>query len=255
MPTEMISEIVQDNEGLIWFNTSLGIFYSNGFFTYPIPDSIQGKLSSLVNLTVDKDGIVWINNKLENQKVFSYYRNTWKEINVPDLALMDKKRNYFRFSVDRLEDREFQFFIGEEHIVFGSPDNNTWVEFPYTYDELGEFFSLQAETPFIFFNKGTLLFQGNLMQFKLKEYPFHLRFKMLPLMINKVCTIFGKIFLQLVNRHSSGIDNNGRICQRYFQRLTSAPQVFESDIYFTFNSNYINTIQGLGYFGNTHTTF
>ncbi|WP_291783218.1 hypothetical protein, partial [Cecembia sp.] len=69
LPSDIIYNLQQDTEGQIWFNTALGLYYSDGFFTYPIPDSIQSQLSKRIHILKGKDEAIWIYNKTGEPRV------------------------------------------------------------------------------------------------------------------------------------------------------------------------------------------
>ena len=174
LPTEMISEVVQDNKGLIWFNTSQGVFFSDGFFTYPIPDSIQNKLSNLVKLSKDNEGKIWISNSNFRPKVFSYFNNTWEEITIPEIPIIESQKNYFRFTKNKINEKEVRFFISESHIVFGIEGIGSWNNLEYNYEEFGEFSSssILEDSILLFFKKKTLIYKnGELSAFYFEGIP------------------------------------------------------------------------------------
>ena len=74
LPSDIIYQVIQDNEGLMWFNTSLGVFYSDGFFTYPIPVEIQDQLSFEVRIFKDEEDKIWLSNLVNEPKAFFYKR-------------------------------------------------------------------------------------------------------------------------------------------------------------------------------------
>ncbi|WP_373523515.1 ATP-binding protein [Aquiflexum sp.] len=242
LPTEMISEVVQDNKGLIWFNTAQGIYFSDGFFTYQIPDSIQNKLANQVKLTKGEDDKIWINNAIGNQKVFSFYNNVWEEIEIPKITNDELNKNYFRFSNNNFRGREIRFFISEKQIVFGFPETMNWKTFSYNFEELGEYtasFSSE-ESILLFFRKETLVYQnGELSKFKFEGMSFpspvhHLAFDK----EQKSYYFLGKDFLAVGN----SINTPAIIVAEGFVRdifsLTdfSNLQIFENEVYFTYNS-------------------
>ena len=83
LPTENVNGIIQDNQGLMWFNTSDGVFYSDGFATYPIPADISNQLTNKVKLFIDEDGFVWLANQLKEPKAFFYKDGIWAEMSFP----------------------------------------------------------------------------------------------------------------------------------------------------------------------------
>jgi len=242
LPTERISDVVQDNMGLIWFNTSLGIFYSDGFFTYPIPDSIQSKLSKQVKLAIDSEGKIWINNMIDNHKVFSFYDNRWEETVLPELTLPEKSKNYFRFSRNKVGQGEILFFISDEDIVFGFPKKSTWENHPYSYEELGEYYSSfnWGESVLLFFQKQSLIYNNgelSLFNFDGIALPSTVRH----LTFNKESGDYyflGNDFLAVGKSANTpeSIVAKGFIRDIFSLTDFSNLQVFENNVYFTFNS-------------------
>lgn len=242
LPTEMISDVVQGNRGLVWFNTSQGIFYSDGFFTYPIPDTIQNQLSNQVKLTKDGQGKIWISNSIGNHKAFSFFNNTWEEIEIPKNTLDDFTGNYFRFSNNKVLSGEVRFFINESRIVFGIAKNKNWKSWPYNFDELGEFsssFTLE-ESILLFFRNKTLIYQnGELSIFTFEGMPIpsavrHLVFDEK----QKDFYFLGRDFLAVGKSAYSPESIVAKDFVRDIFSLTDFTnlQVFESEVYFNFNS-------------------
>ncbi|WP_194972477.1 ATP-binding protein [Aquiflexum lacus] len=242
LPTEMISEVVQDNKGLIWFNTSKGIYYSDGFFTYPVPDSIQSKLSNQVKLTKDKEGTIWISNSVGDPAVFRIYDNVWEEIEIPELTSVELKKNYSRFSNNWLKEEEIRFFISESQVVFGFAKSGNWKNYLYNFEELGEFSSSfnVEESILLFFRKGTLIYQhGELSSFNfegeaLPSPVHHMAFDE----NQKNYYYLGKDFLAVGKYAFSpeSIVENDFVRDIFSLTDFSNLQIFDGEVYFTYNS-------------------
>jgi PAS domain S-box-containing protein len=160
LPSDVIFGIEQDPEGQIWFNTALGIYYSDSFFTYPIPDSIQNNLSKKVHLFKDKEGVLWIYNRVGEPKVYSYFKGNWKELILPN-EILGQSKNYFEFSVVKSKYGNAYFLFLEDNMFFWAGKDN-WEKENIKYKDFGSFRSL-FETDgkvLILFEKQSLEFDG-----------------------------------------------------------------------------------------------
>ncbi|MCH7403462.1 ATP-binding protein [Belliella kenyensis] len=83
LPTSNVKQLTQDREGLIWFNTNDGIYYSDGMATYGIPDSISNDLTNKVSFQKDDDGLIWVFNVIKEVKVYKNSKFGWEELKLP----------------------------------------------------------------------------------------------------------------------------------------------------------------------------
>lgn len=160
LPSDIVYNIQQDTEGQIWFNTALGLYYSDGFFTYPVPDSIQSQLSKRINMLKGKDGSIWIYNKTGEPKVFRYRDNDWIIVELPE-ELLDQTHNYLHFDLFYHKGNEGYFFITRDFIYIF--DGVSWDKEPLSYENSGSFYAVFQDEEFtlLLFNKKTLRFDGN----------------------------------------------------------------------------------------------
>lgn len=242
LPTDMISDVLQDEKGLVWFNTSLGIFYSDGFFTYPIPDSVQSQLSSSSGMFQDGNNQIWVYNKTNIPKVFNYSETQWHEVEIPESILNGMELNYFRFSKNRTEDGDVMFFINEKNIVFGSSGSEKWSNYPYVYRELGQFSSSfnRGEAVLLFFRNGTLQYKDGVLS------PYYIEGIEIPSPVQHLVYdereesyyFLGNDFLAVgkKNLKPDKIVVKGFIRDIFSQSNFSNLQIFEGEVYFNFNS-------------------
>lgn len=139
LPTEIVHEAVQDDKGRIWFNTALGVYFSDGFLTYPIPDDVQSKLANLVHIFKDEDGRIWIANKVKQPKVFFLENDTWKEFAIPESLDSSPMKSYYRFVAAKVSGK-YQFVFETENVI-NVGDGKIWKSFPYKPDQVGHYSS------------------------------------------------------------------------------------------------------------------
>jgi PAS domain S-box-containing protein len=160
LPSDIVYNVQQDAQGQMWFNTALGVFYSDGFFTYPIPDSIQNQLSRKVEILSGRDGAIWVYNKLGSPKVFRYKDSDWTTLQLPD-ELKGQSINYLRFDLFYQSGIEGYFFITRDYLYFF--DGTSWNKIPESYEKNGALFSVFGgeEETLLLFEKRALKFDGN----------------------------------------------------------------------------------------------
>ncbi|SMD43403.1 PAS domain S-box-containing protein [Aquiflexum balticum DSM 16537] len=242
LPTDMISEVIQDEKGLVWFNTSLGIFYSDGFFTYPVPDSIQSQLSSSAAMFQDEMNQIWVYNQTNIPKVYFFSGAKWHEVEIPESILKGMELNYFRFSKNRILEGEVLFFINEKNIVFGSSESGTWSNYPYTYGELGEFSASYnwGESVLLFFRNGSLQYKNGVLSsfyFEGIELPSPVQHLVYEETANSYYYL-GDDFLAVGKNilEPDKVVAKGFVRDIFSLANYSNLQVFEGDVYFNFNS-------------------
>lgn len=139
LPTEIVYESVQDNKGRIWFNTALGVFYSDGFFTYPIPTEVQSNLANLVHIFKDEDGKIWIANKVKQPKVFFLENDVWTEFAIPESLDSSPLKSYYRFVAAKVAGK-FQYVFETENAI-NVGDGKAWKSFSYKPEQVGHYSS------------------------------------------------------------------------------------------------------------------
>ncbi len=162
LPTENVSGIVQNNEGLMWFNTANGIFYSDGFDTYPLPKDISDNLSNKLGLFTDNNSDVWIYNQVDQPTIYHNQQGEWKKFELPTFLTNQISRNYFRFYAHRENEQEFYIAISNNFLAYSSNGEN-WEVQVVQETEVGpykSFFRFNEEM-FIFFNNQTFRFRNN----------------------------------------------------------------------------------------------
>ena len=159
LPSDVIYDIQQDTEGQIWFNTALGVFYSDGFFTYSIPDSVQSQLSKRVGMLSGKDGAIWIFNRIGLPAIFRYKEGNWTRLRLPN-EVEGININYQRFDFYYHLGFEGYFFIIRDYIYFYDGEN--WHQSPESFDKNGTYQSVfhGKEQTVLMFGEGALLFDG-----------------------------------------------------------------------------------------------
>ncbi|WP_304516474.1 ATP-binding protein [Cecembia rubra] len=159
LPSDVVYDILQDSEGQIWFNTALGLYYSDGFYTYPVPDTIQSQLSKRMGMLKGKDGAIWIYNKIGKPGVFKYDKGDWKKLLLP-ISLENRSFNQLNFDLNYHKNEEAYFFITNDSIYVSK--GKDWRKTRWDITEKGGFRSVysQRDSTILLFEKGALKFDG-----------------------------------------------------------------------------------------------
>lgn len=163
LPTESVNGIIQDNQGLMWFNTSDGVFYSDGFATYPIPADISNQLTNKVKLFIDEDGFVWLANQLKEPKAFFYKDGIWAEMSFPKKITDRKMLSYLDYTVlGKGKDKKFYVLFPDE-IHYSSGNSDVWDSIKYNFFKEGWLKStyLHEGKSYFFFELNSFLLEEN----------------------------------------------------------------------------------------------
>ncbi|MFD2037220.1 ATP-binding protein [Belliella marina] len=123
LPTDNIAGIVQDEKGLLWFNTNDGVFYSDGIATYPLPEAISSKLTNRVKLFVDDDGYVWVVNQVKEAKAFFLKEGEWEEMVFPESVNKKKGVNHLEIAVVGKKKDKKVYVIFSDEVFYSSSGN------------------------------------------------------------------------------------------------------------------------------------
>lgn len=170
LPTEIVYQALQGKKGRIWFNTSLGVYYSDGFFTHPIPHEIQGKLSNEVRIFKDNVGTIWVSNKVKEPKAFYLEDEDWKEFVMPPALDRSPQKSYYRFIAERVGDIYHYVLISESAVSIHTGDG--WKVFPMDHTEIGHYSShLVVPEGLVFFNanKAFLVKESQLIPYSIQS--------------------------------------------------------------------------------------
>jgi PAS domain S-box-containing protein len=124
LPSDIIHQVVQDPDGMIWFNTSLGIYYSDGFATYPIPEEIQSQLSNEVRLFIDDEGKVWVSNLGNNPKAFFYLNDLWSEFDLGNSSGIGQSSSQFLF-LPKKTSGGWQYLLFSDTTLYSKKEGDT----------------------------------------------------------------------------------------------------------------------------------
>lgn len=179
LPSEVIYGIEQDHEGLMWFNTALGVYFSDGFDTYSVPDTIKVNLSNYKGMFKDEEGNIWVYNKLGIPKVYRYFLGGWEKISLPK-EVIEESFIYSRFDIAELSGEKWYFLIFKDFIYF-SKNFKDWNRKDVVYENLGDYYSLFVDKGeiFLFFEKGTFQFRDQDIKpfiFKGIQLPDHISY-------------------------------------------------------------------------------
>lgn len=162
IPTGNISGIVQDSEGLMWFNTAKGIFYSDGFDTYSLPEAISANLSNKLELFADNNSDVWIYNQVDQPVIYHNQKGEWKKFELPNFLLNQINKSYFRFYAYRQNQEEFYITVSNNFLAYSANGEN-WEVQVVQEAEVGSFksFFRHEGEMFVFFSNQTFKFENN----------------------------------------------------------------------------------------------
>ncbi|GHB42835.1 sensor histidine kinase [Mongoliitalea lutea] len=141
LPSETIKGLLQDAKGRMWFNTSMGVYYSDGFSTFSIPASVQAELSNDIGMFLDKDGWVWLFNHTKKAKVFFYDQLTWRELALPEDIVAQATELYKRVVVFGKGADKKVVMLDEEKLYLQDRAESRWLSYDLPHSELGFFYS------------------------------------------------------------------------------------------------------------------
>ena len=242
LPTENIIHMAQDDEGKMWFVTDRGVFYSDGFFTYPLDAAIQSQLSSEVEMFSDEEGGVWLNNKIREPKVFYLKGGQWRELEFPKEIYSKVSPSYFKLVVAGKGANQKAIIAGLHQLTIVEVASQKWSVLDYDFDVFGHLNSMIVDNgqPFLFFDKATYTLTAD----RLVLYPFkgialpspvH---KMVYDSLSKTYYMLGKGFLAKGRLFGmpEEIIHEGFDRQLHTLVNYSFLQVFRGDVYYFFNS-------------------
>ncbi|MCH7413680.1 ATP-binding protein [Belliella sp. R4-6] len=162
LPTDNVSGVIQDDKGLMWFNTNDGVFYSDGIFTYTIPDEISSQLTNKVKLFKDEDGYVWVANQIKDAKAFYFKDGLWQEKVLPEALSEKEGLTYLEFAVTgKGKDKKvFLFFANEAYYSVG--DSKSWIRIEHNFYSEGWLRSIYEKDgkTYLFFELATFFMDG-----------------------------------------------------------------------------------------------
>lgn len=163
LPTDNVNGIIQDRDGLMWFNTSDGIFYSDGFTTSAIPKEISKQLTNKVRLFIDEDGFVWVTNQLKEAKAFYYKNGLWSELVFPKKVTERKAASYLEVAVMGKGDDKKVFVIFPDEIHFTLKNWSQWSTVKYDFTREGWLKSTYQNEGknYLFFEQNAFLLEEN----------------------------------------------------------------------------------------------
>ncbi len=165
LPTENIAGIVQNNEGLMWFNTANGIFFSDGFNTYSLPESVTADLSNKMGLFTDNNADVWVYNQVGEPAIYHNNMGEWNKFELPNFLLNQIDINYFRFYAFRENLEEFYVAISTNFLAYSTNGENWNVQIVQE-TEAGKYksFFRVGDEMFVLFENKTFRFVNDLFQ-------------------------------------------------------------------------------------------
>jgi PAS domain S-box-containing protein len=252
LPSENVSGIIQDESGLMWFNTAMGVFYSDGFNTYPIPNRIQSELGTKVSLFKDEDGILWLFNQMGKPRIFKKEKSNWEKLNVPDVFQSDSPLSQMSFAVvGSGRDKTF-IILSKNELAIRKENNFSWVIRTFDKNSSGSFRSAFNNDGiiYLFFEKASYQLAENRLM------PFYFNGIQLPTAVAKVqydsvskqyfflgasFLASGANFNTVEKINSRNLDDSGYPSADYFDL-----QVKNGLVYYFFNSQLFRYSTRLG---------
>ncbi|MCL6259500.1 ATP-binding protein [Aquiflexum sp. TKW24L] len=242
LPSDIIFEVTQDQQGLMWFNTSLGVFYSDGFGTYPIPEEIQSQLAKEVRIFRDEEDKIWVSNLVNEPKAFFYFDGSWTEFDLKNLLTSTQNHNHLLF-LPKKTAIGWQYLLFSDTKLFSRNENEKkWHAQDFDFKSSGLYKSdlWTKDGILVLFRYSSYIFQDG----GLKEYAFkgidlpakvqHIAYDE----VSKGYYFLGLDFLAFgKNYHSPE-----KIIRQNFEREIfsvvdfSHLQVFEGRVYYNYNS-------------------
>ncbi|MCS4435997.1 sensor histidine kinase [Aquiflexum gelatinilyticum] len=242
LPSDIIYQVIQDNEGLMWFNTSLGVFYSDGFFTYPIPVEIQDQLSFEVRIFKDEENRIWISNLVNKPKAFFYKNGLWEEFDFNENLSDTDTQNHLLFLPKKTEEGWVYLLFTDKKLFSKGENDKIWNSQDFDFSVSGLYKSdlLTKEGLLILFRYKSFIFQGG------RLLPFSFKGENLPALVQHVAydeVRNGYYFLGLdFLAFGKSFDSPETILRQNFERDIfsvvdfSHLQVYKGRVYFNYNS-------------------
>lgn len=242
LPSDIIYEVLQDKEGLMWFNTSLGVFYSDGFGTHPLPENIQSSLAKKVRMFKDEEGKIWISNLVNEPKAYFYRDGIWEEFDLKTNLSTDGSQNLLLFLPKKTKNGWQYLLFSDTKLFFRNENENTWQVQEFDFRNAGPFKSDlgTAGGILVLFRDRAFIFSDG----QLREYAFkgidlpakiqHIAFDE----VTKGYYFLGMDFLAYGKSHESPekILRQNFVREIYSDLDFSHLQVFEGRAYYNYNS-------------------
>lgn len=242
LPSDIIYQVLQDKEGLMWFNTSLGVFYSDGFETYPIPQNIQSELTNEVRIFKDEEERIWISNLINQPKAYFYQDGIWEEFDLKTNLSIGGSQNLLLFLPKKTSEGWQYLLFSDNQLFFRNENESTWQSQVFQFNESGLYKS-DLSTPegiLVLFRNQSFIFKDG----ELKEYVF--KGIELPAIVQHIAfddITNGYYFLGMdYLAYGKSYDTPEKILGQNFQREIfsvvdfSNLQVFEGRVYYNYNS-------------------
>lgn len=174
LPSETIRGLLQDTKGRMWFNTSMGFYYSDGFSTFPVPSSIQDQLSNDSGMFQDKDGWIWFFNNTKGAKIFYYDQVAWNELELPEQIVINATELYKKLVVFGSGEEKQIVIIDEQRLYKLNSAKATWSSYDLPVDQVGVYYSYweENEVSWIFFEHATVSLTDDGLKFVEIHNPF-----------------------------------------------------------------------------------
>ncbi|MCH6235917.1 sensor histidine kinase [Cognataquiflexum rubidum] len=242
LPSDIIHQVLQDKEGLMWFNTSLGVFYSDGFDTYPLPEDIQSDLTNEVRIFKDEDSRIWISNLINEPKAYFYQDGIWEEFDLKTNLPIDGNQDLLLFLPKKTPEGWQYLLFSDSKLFFRNENESSWQMQEFDFRNAGPFKS-DLGTPdgiLVLFRYQTYIFRdGHLQEYAFKGIDLpakvqHIAFDE----VTKGYYFLGLDFLA----YGKSYESPEKILRQNFEREIfsvvdfSHLQVFEGRVYYNYNS-------------------
>ncbi|MCH7399848.1 ATP-binding protein [Belliella sp. DSM 107340] len=171
LTTDNVHGIIQDDKGMVWFNTNDGVFYSDGIATYPIPEGISNQLTNKVKLLKDDDGYIWIANQIKEAKAFFFDGDKWHEQLLPEKIRNKDGVPYIEFAVVGKGSGKKLFLIFSKEAFYSDFNSQNWDRLEIDFFKEGWLRSVYEDKGkvYLYFDLSTFLLEdGDLVDVKPK---------------------------------------------------------------------------------------
>lgn len=242
LPSDIIYQVIQDNEGMMWFNTSLGVFYSDGFFTYPIPVEVQNQLSFEVRIFRDEEDRIWVSNLVDEPKAFFYKNGNWEEFVFEENLTNNGSEKQMLFLPKKTKEGWIYLLFTDKKLYSKGDNDKIWNSQDFDFSVSGLYKSdlLTKEGLLILFRYKSFIFQRGQLQ------PFSFRGENLPALVQHIAydeVSKGYYFLGLdFLAYGKSFDFPEKILRQNFERDIfsvvdfSHLQVYKGRVYYNYNS-------------------
>ncbi|SIN65591.1 sensor histidine kinase [Algoriphagus halophilus] len=162
LPVQNVLQMEQDTLGRMWFSTPMGIYYSDGIETFPLPDSILKEFNYRISIHKDENGIIWLYNSNGLPKLVKGGYGSWEFVDLPVKFNEKFSSGISLFSMGK--GHETQYFLDTKYqLIAWDSSNKVIFELDRNFEkegQLGSILIFRGEI-LLFFEKGVFALSGD----------------------------------------------------------------------------------------------